>query len=67
MNNHTAVEVARIPNCDLCHQHHRATPAVVDGKTVYGPWAHMCEDHYEDVGIGLGLGRGQRLILRATS
>ena len=29
-----------------------------------GKWAYMCEGHYEDYGVGLGLGVGQKLILR---
>ena len=27
-------------------------------------WAYMCEAHYADHGVGLGLGVGQKLILR---
>lgn len=61
---HTQVEVERIPPCDLCDD---GTPAAVDGKTIHGPWANMCEAHFERFGIGLGLGRGQRLIQRERS
>ena len=28
-----------LPQCDFC-----ARPARYDGKTVYGPWANMCDD-----------------------
>lgn len=38
-------------------------PARYDGATVHGPWAFMCEAHFTSDGIGLGTGRGQRLIL----
>lgn len=38
-------------------------PAHYDGATIHGPWAYMCETHFESDGIGLGLGRGQRLIV----
>lgn len=58
----TKVKMASIPDCDICKQNGRATPAVVDGATVIGPWAYMCEEHFESLGVGLGTGRGQRLI-----
>jgi hypothetical protein len=64
MNDHTTVKVATIPDCDYCRWVGITTPAIVDGKTVYGPWAYMCEEHYNDNGCGLGLGRGQILELR---
>ena len=56
---HTEVEVAQIPNCDLCGQ-----PAQFDAKIVFGPWAFLCPEHFRKLGVGLGLGRGQKLILR---
>lgn len=28
--------------CDFCTK-----PAVYDAKTAYGPWAFMCEEHFE--------------------
>lgn len=31
----------------------------VDGKTVHGPWANMCPRCHNEVGCGLGVGRGQ--------
>lgn len=66
MKNHTQVEVSKLPPCDFCKQ----DPTVMyqearyDGKTVMGPWANMCQVHFEQYGIGLGLGRGQELICR---
>lgn len=64
MNNHTEVEVAALPYCDLCAANGKQELATVDGKTMFGPWANMCDMHHEHVGVGLGLGRGQRLKLR---
>lgn len=32
----------------------------IDGKTQMGPWATMAPDSYSLLGVGLGLGRGQR-------
>lgn len=64
MSRETTV-VQSIPNCDI---HKQATPptyvpAVADGKTTLGPWAFMCQDCFDRLGVGLGLGRGQRLVL----
>jgi|SRR5215467_391330 len=44
------------PRCDFC-----SAQAEYDGKTVMGPWAYMCQTHFEILGVGLGLGKGQRL------
>ena len=52
------VKVEVLPKCDFCDRQ-----AAYDGKTKMGPWANMCEAHFNVYGIGLGLGRGQRLIL----
>ena len=64
-NNHTTVEVDVLPDCDFC-----GSPASVDGATRpsswgRGQWANMCERHWANEGVGrLGLGQGQRLVLR---
>jgi hypothetical protein len=53
--------VDTIPACDIPNCGEKAA---FDGKTVYGPWAYMCESHFADVGVGLGTGKGQRLVVR---
>lgn len=59
------VKMSTMPDCDVCkHEGREPTVAAYDGKTVYGPWAYMCEDHFHMIGVGLGMGRGQRLVLR---
>jgi hypothetical protein len=55
----TWVKVIELPQCDICKERIGA----YDGKTTYGPWAYMCEECFEEVGLGLGLGVGQKLIL----
>jgi hypothetical protein len=55
------VRVATLPNCNFPHE--QQTEAAYDGKTTQGPWAYMCEEHFQSNGVGLGLGRGQRLVL----
>lgn len=57
------VIVSTIPTCDLCKQRGATESAVIDGKTVYGPWANMCQSDFDMFGIGLGTGLGQRLVL----
>lgn len=47
--------------CDICGGYvHELGKTYVDGATIMGPWADMCEGCYRKVGIGLGTGRGQR-------
>jgi len=58
VKDHTEVQVQAIPGCDFCKQR-----AQYDGKTNMGAWAYMCEAHFRQYGVGVGLGRGQRLIL----
>jgi hypothetical protein len=55
--------VAQIPECDFCSQGGQQTLAEYDGKTNFGPWAYMCAAHFGKVGVGVGLGIGQRLVL----
>ena len=59
-----SAKVSEIPDCDLCKQEGiENRKAAVDGKTKMGPWAYMCEEHFQECGVGLGTGLGQRLIL----
>jgi hypothetical protein len=65
---HTSVEVSSLPKCDLCNPMgfpggHQEV-AEYDGRTKQGPWANMCKRHFKQHGVGLGLGKGQRLVLR---
>lgn len=57
----TEAKVVRIPNCDFDHA--TPTPALYDGGTIQGPWAYMCQTHFDAFGIGLGMGKGQKLVL----
>jgi hypothetical protein len=56
---HTTVTVTALPTCDFCGE-----PAHADGKTQMGPWANMCQLHFAFYGVGYGLGKGQRYVLR---
>lgn len=50
--------------CDFCKQVGRSKLARYDGKTTMGPWAYMCSAHMGSYGVGLGVGRGQKLWYR---
>jgi hypothetical protein len=59
------VTVSRLPDCQICKSRSDVpVPAAYDGKTVFGPWAYMCEADFAKYGVGLGTGEGQRLILK---
>jgi hypothetical protein len=54
------------PDCDLCKSRGLKRPAMYDGATTYGPWAFMCRPCFMSFGVGLGTGRGQKLIIEAV-
>lgn len=64
MSDHTTVRVDEIPPCSFKHAVY--TEALYDGKIKRGPWAYMCQAHFDLHGVGLGLGKGQRLILKGA-
>ena len=49
-------EKAEVLKCDVC-----GSKAVYDAKTIHGPWAFLCEPHFLILGVGLGVGKGQKL------
>jgi hypothetical protein len=64
MNNHTSTIVHFKKSCDFCEQEGHKVPAVIDGRTDFQSWAYMCEQHFSIYGVGLGLGKGQRLVYK---
>ena len=54
--------VSSLPNCDICKLNNKNTQANYDAKTNFGQWGYLCEDHFIEYGIGLGTGKGQRLV-----
>lgn len=62
MSDHTEVVVDELPLCDLDRDHGVAGyDAKLKGRS---SWAYLCDGCFKDHGRGLGLGVGQRLILR---
>jgi hypothetical protein len=62
----TKVVVDELPSCSFVHGTREPEPALYDGATIHGPWAFMCEEHFRLYGLGLGLGKGQRLEVRGA-
>jgi hypothetical protein len=58
----TFVKVQTLPACDFECQGVIPHKANYDGATRLGPWAYMCDDAFRKYGVGVGTGRGQRLI-----
>lgn len=55
--------VAIMPHCDFCKMQGLTVTANYDGKTHSGPWANMCDEHFDRNGVGLGLGKGHYFVL----
>lgn len=51
--------------CDFCKADCRETGVLYDAKTIYGPWATMCEDCWKiHTRQKLGTGMGQKYVLQ---
>lgn len=55
----TVTELSKAPNCDFC-----GAIAKFDGKTTQGPWAYMCGACMKIHGVGLGMGKGQKIVVK---
>lgn len=55
--------VDKLPTCDMpnCDE-----PAEYDAKTRMG-WGNLCQLHFDSNGCSLGLGKGQKLVLRGSA
>ena len=49
-------------NCQLCNKPFKEV--FIDGRTMYGQWALMCQACHDLKGRGLGLGYGQKYDLK---
>ena len=48
--------------CEICGE--ALTNAFIDGRIKVGFWATMCLACHKEVGVGLGVGRGQRYSMK---
>ena len=53
------VNVPELHKCQIC----KWRDALYDAKTKSGRWGFLCEYCFQEHGIGLGLGKGQKLII----
>lgn len=61
----TTAIVVELPDCQLPHA--EPVKAAYDAKTLHGPWAYVCEDHFHtDTSGQLGTGKGQKLYVAGT-
>ena len=64
---HESVVVSEFPPCDICRfVERRPEPrlAQYDARTHTGSWANCCAPHFVSHAGKLGLGLGQRLLIR---
>lgn len=63
---HRATLVYRLPDCDFCKAAQVERVAKYDARTSWGPWANMCQIHFDTNAVGLGTGYGQELLVSQT-
>jgi len=49
--------------CDLCSRDFARV--MYDAKTTHGPWGCLCDECFQQCGLGLGRGRGQKYVLNS--
>jgi hypothetical protein len=60
------VRMTVLPDCQFCAEGNVKRLAKYDAKTKFGPWAYVCESHFNRLCIGIGVGYGQLLIKSST-
>jgi ribosomal protein L37AE/L43A len=53
------VKVKEGHDCQFCENE-----AKYDARTKMGPWAFLCQSCFDKYGVGVGVGRGQKLEVR---
>jgi hypothetical protein len=61
MDKNEMVLIDSFPDCDVCGD---VEEARYDSHTKMGAWGFLCEPCFKKHGTGLGLGHGQKLVLR---
>lgn len=60
MKDHTSVEVLQLPKCDFCDER-----AKYDARIpAFATWGYVCPTHFQQFDCKVGLGKGQRLVLK---
>ncbi len=63
MSSKNEAYVSSLPLCDICDHTDGPIYAQYDARLTIGSWADVCEKHFKAYGVGLGTGKGQRLIV----
>ena len=50
--------------CDICAMCGKQKKALYDAKCDNGGWGFLCQKHFEFYGCSLGLGKGQKLVVK---
>jgi len=67
MSDVKTVYVDELPDCGICKMGGKKEPAEYDAKMPGRGWANLCQLHFDQFGCRLGLGKGQKLIVRGTT
>ena len=68
--------VDKLPDCDVCKLEATAKgdfsecktePAEYDAQIPGSSWANLCQHHFDLFGCSLGLGMGQKLVVRGSA
>jgi hypothetical protein len=55
----------KLPSCDVHRlEHAELVEASYDARLKFGSWAYVCEDCFTNYGVRLGVGFGQKLVLK---
>lgn len=52
--------LGEVGRCQNCGDELKVFPNFIDGRTKFGPWALLCPPCHAEIGVGIGLGKGQR-------
>lgn len=60
--------VDELPDCDMCKVEGRTEPAEYDARirATGGRWGNLCQRHFDQFRCRLGLGMGQKLVVRSS-
>jgi len=62
---HTEVEVSKLPTCDFHNGEHDALYDFKTSPFYGGSWGNGCQQAFDQAGIKLGLGFGQKLVVKS--
>ena len=58
--------VDELPDCDMCKMEGKDPEPAEYDASVSGRWGYLCQKHFDELGCSLGLGMGQKLVVRGS-